>query len=449
MYKFTAFFLVLLMQHEVFAINLQEALTIAYDNNDELKIARSTFLNEIESFPQALSGFMPRVSASVVASDTKIKGKSQYSKETTESKAVKRGLSIEQPIYTGGSSLASLKAAQSSFRSARGAFYASEQKTLLSLIDAYLKCYENEQKYSISSASVESSKKQLESTEVRLKLGESTETELAKAKSQLAISETNRLKIYAELQASKANFVRLFGIEPTDITKPDLPSNLPSSLEELLQKATLANPSIESVRHAVTAYKANESVAKAALLPQVSFNVTTNRSYYDKEKIGDQTTNNRGLTSSLSMQIPIYAHGGAEYSKIREAKNKTRKSSIELNEQIKRIYASSIGSWESFNAAKSGITASAQGVEAGQIAYDGTVQEEIVGNKMILEVLEAQKQLDQAKTQNVEANVAYISNAYQMKALIGELTAKSLKLKGSYFSPENEFKKIKSKLIGF
>jgi outer membrane protein len=444
MYKFAAFFIVLLMQYNAFAVNLKEALAIAYDNNDELKIARRDFLNDIESFPQALSGFMPRIDSVIVTRDTKDKGKSQYNKGTTESHTVQKNLEIQQPIFNGGKSIASLKAAQSGFRSARGKFYANEQKVLLSLIDVYLKCYENEQKYSISSASVESSKKQLESTEMRLKLGESTETELAKAKAQLAIAETNKLKIHAELQAARANFVKMFGIEPKDITIPDLPSNLPSSLEELLQKATLANPAIESSRHAVVSYKANELAAKADLLPQVNFSINTGRSYRDNDK-----ANSRSLTSSLSMQIPIYSKGGFEYSKIRQAKNQTRKSSIELNELIKRIYASAIGSWESFNAAKYGIAASTQAVQASQIAYEGTVQEELVGSKMLLEVLEAQRQLEQAKTQNVEANVAYISSAYQMKALIGDLTAKSLKLKESYFSPENEFKKIKSKIIGF
>jgi hypothetical protein len=50
---------------------------------------------------------------------------------------------------------------------------------------------------------------------------------------------------------------------------------------------------------------------------------------------------------------------------------------------------------------------------------------------------------------NVEANKDYILNAYQIKALVGQLTAKSLKLKTNYFSPETEFKKIKARIIGF
>ncbi len=117
---------------------------------------------------------MPRVVASVAAKDHKSKGKSQYSTGTSEYKDIQRGLSIEQPIFTGGSSVASLKAAQSTFRAARGQFYADEQKIILSLIKSYLDCYEYLEKYNISNITVESSAKQLESTEVKLKLGEST-----------------------------------------------------------------------------------------------------------------------------------------------------------------------------------------------------------------------------------------------------------------------------------
>lgn len=447
MRKFITFFLVILINSEVLAIDLHDSLSSAYENNAELKIARTTFLNEIEQFPQALSNFMPKISAKISANDYKNKGKSQFSRKTSEYKDVQRVLSIEQPIFNGGGSVASLKAAQSGFRAARGKFYAQEQKVILSLIKTYLECYSTSEKYNISENSVEYSKKQLESTEVKLKLGESTETEVAKARAALAISETNRLDAYAKLQSAKADFFRMFGTEPIDIKIPSLPNDLPPSLEALLQKATLVNPEIDSIRNSTAAAKASEFVAKAALLPRVSFKVDTGRSYYDLESRGTSLVNSNSVTSSVSMTIPIYEKGGAEYSEIRKTKNQTRLSTIQLNEQVKIVYSNAIASWETFNTAKSRIISSSQGVEYGKTAYDGSVQEELVGTKTILDVLDAQEQLQKAQIQNVDANVAYIFNAYQIKSLIGQLTAKSLKLKNSYFSPEHEFKKIKSKLI--
>ncbi len=106
--------------------------------------------------------------------------------------------------------------------------------------------------------------------------------------------------------------------------------------------------------------------------------------------------------------------------------------------------------WEGFEAAKSRIVAANQGVDAAQISYDGTVQEEIVGSKTILDVLTAEEKLYEAKITRVDAYKSSVLAAYQMKLLTGELTAQSLKLKVKYFSPEEEFKTIKKKMfIGF
>ena len=59
------------------AVTLEQALTSGYTNNEELQIIRTDFLNEIEQFPRALAGFMPRVSANVDSTDSKVKRRSK------------------------------------------------------------------------------------------------------------------------------------------------------------------------------------------------------------------------------------------------------------------------------------------------------------------------------------------------------------------------------------
>ena len=86
-------------------------------------------------------------------------------------------------------------------------------------------------------------------------------------------------------------------------------------------------------------------------------------------------------------------------------------------------------------------------MEAAQISYDGTVQEEIVGSKTILDVLDAEQKLYEAKITRVDAYKNSVLAAYQMKLLTGELTAQNLKLTVKYFSPEEEFKTIKKKMF--
>lgn len=447
MHKLITFIIILSLNCSATALELQEALNHAYLNNEDLKTNRNNFLQEIETFPQAFASFMPSAAINIKSSNQKIKtnNANQQVRKPENVKSLARSLTIEQPIFNGGGSLASLKAAQSAFRSSRAKYYYQEQKIILSLIQAYLTCYETREKYEISASSVKTNTQQLEVAQEKMKLGEATEIDIAAAKTGLAIAETNKLSAYAAFQGANANFVSLFGVKAENITMPNLPENLSSNIEELLQKSLRSNPNIDSVRHSVHSQKANEMAVKAKLLPTVVFSVQSGRTYSNRESQG-VTPNNYSTTSMVSVNIPIYSKG-IEYSNIRKAKKETRNSAITLDNTIKKTQASAINSWESFQAAKSKIIATTYGVEAAQIAYNGILQEEIVGSKTMLDVLTSEEKLYNAKRARIEALKESVLSAYEMKALLGELTAHSLKLKVAYFIPEEEFRKIKKKLI--
>ena len=453
MCKLTTFIVTLLLTSSVAAVDLQEALTEGYKNNEELKAARIKFLGSIEQFPRAFSGFMPSAGLQINRQNNKTKYNKKYADRLgltpRKTDSDQGALTIQQSLFNGGSSVAALKAAQAGFRAARGAYYAGEQKILLNLITAYLDCVESKVKYDISESRVRTNIQQVNTVEEKLRLGEATEVDIATARAGLAAAETNKLAAYADFQGKKANFIRVFGIEPTNITMPELPKMLPASLDELTRRAAKLNPDIDSARHNVTSAKALEMAEKGKLLPQVSVQLQSGRTHYNPQD-DINAINNRSYTTTLSVNIPIYPEGGAQYSRIRSAKNQTRNSAVQLDSAIKQTQAGVVSVWEGFEAAKSRIVAANQGVDAAQISYDGTVQEEIVGSKTILDVLTAEEKLYEAKITRVDAYKSSVLAAYQMKLLTGELTAQRLKLKVKYFSPEEEFKTIKKKIfIGF
>ena len=453
MYKYISIIFILIFNCSSLAVDLHQALSSAYNNNDELKKIRSNLLIEIEDFAEAFSGFMPRASMSFTENTTKNRWNNQLAANLPNKQNIKmkqNAIVINQPVFNGGGSVAQLKAAQESFRASRANYYAQEQKIILQLIETYLDCYAAKEKYEISEARVKSSQQNLDTTEEKLKLGESTTIDLATAKANLAAAETNKLTQYANYQAAKAAFAKAFGIEANNISLPTMPGNLPSTLESLTQRAILVNPNIDYARHSVSQSKATEMVAKSALLPNVSIQLQQGKTFYNPQNIITQQINDKSTTSVISVNVPIYAQGGAEYSKIRKSKNQTRLAVIQLDNNTKLVRAQSIGAWENYEAAKSKVIATAQGVEAAQVSYDGTVQEEIVGSKTILDVLMAEDKLNDAKISKVDAHKESVLSAYQMKALVGELTAKSLRLSVKYFTPEEEFKTLKKKLfIGF
>lgn len=453
MYRLVLFTFITLNFSNSLALELNEALKSGYNNDEKLKIIRSDFLNEIEQFPRALAGFMPKISAGFDATDSKVTRKSNIAagldNTSTDNSRYSKTLTLDQSIFNGGSSVAELKAAQSAFRASKGDYYAKEQNIFLEEITNYLNCVEATEKYNISKISVKSNRTQLEAVKEKFKLGESTETEVASAESGLATAQANQSIAYANFEAAKAEFLRVFALEATGIKMPELAANLPNSLEELVEIAIAANPSVISSQHSTKASKAGEYAAKGALLPQVSFRIQSGDTRYSPEDSARQNYNYNSVTSTLSVNVPILSKGGVEYSDIRRAKYKTRKAVLQLDTQIKQIKSQCKASWEKFNAAKTRIAATSQGVKSGEIAYEGMLQEEMLGSKTIIDVIMSEEKLSKAREARVEAQRELILASYNIKSLMGELTAEKMKLPVEYFNPDQEFKKLKLRIVGF
>lgn len=453
MHKYISIILILLFNYKSLAIDLHSALSSAYDNNDGLQSLRRQFLSDIEQFSQAFSEFLPQIYLEMNDQNTKSKFSSQQAinEGATNRDPVHTqygNFTISQNVFNGGASMAKLKAAQEAFKALRAQYYANEQEAISNLIKNYLDCYAAKEKYEIAEIRVQYLQQQLDSIQEKLRLGEATTIDLAMARTALASGETERLTQYANYQAAKAFFVQEFGIVPDNIILPTIPENLPPSLESITQRAILVNPMVDTAKYSVNQSKASELAAKSALLPQVNLKLQQGKNFYNPQS-NYNGYNNNSTTSSVYVYIPIYDQG-VEYSRIRKSKHATRLAVIQLDNAIRQVRANAISAWEDYEAAKSKIIATAQGLESAQLSYDGRVQEQLVGAKTILDVLSAGDDLNNAKIARVDAYTSSIMSAYRMKALVGELTARSLKLKVKYFTPEEAFKTLKKKLfIGF
>lgn len=438
--------------HSSIAITLEEALPLAYKNSNELKVAQQTFLGEIEAMSRAISSFYPDINAGVQVSNTKgrVSGKvvGDPNMDSTS-----QSISASQSIFSGGSSVAALKAAQSQFRASRGKFYDAEQKFLLSAIDTYLSCYEAQAKYEIASSSAEFRRKELEAAEERFKLGEETRTGTSMARAQLAKAEADKATTFAQMQQYNALFRKLFDVDPAELSLPEDPAGLPESSEVLASKSLASNHTMQQVKHSASAAKANAVGSLGRLLPNVSLNVSANRTTYNPTGSptvsGGTSANNKQLTTSLSVNIPIFSKGGAEYSNIRAANSDARRLAHQMSDTLLTLKVQANAIWDQYQALKAGMIFNEEYVKAQTLTLEGMTQEYAVGSKSMIDVLDTEDKLNQAKIGDVANKKNYINTAYQIKALMGEMTAKTLKLKVKYFEPEIEFKKVKAKIVGF
>ena len=70
-----------------------------------------------------------------------------------------------------------------------------------------------------------------------------------------------------------------------------------------------------------------------------------------------------------------------------------------------------------------------------EAAYEGMIQEEMLGFKTIVDVQTFEERLNKARESNFDAQKELVLASYKIKSLMGELTAEKMKLPVEYFNP--------------
>ncbi|MBC7953249.1 MAG: TolC family protein [Rhodospirillaceae bacterium] len=83
-----------------------------------------------------------------------------------------------------------------------------------------------------------------------------------------------------------------------------------------------------------------------------------------------------------------------------------------------------------------------------QDALDGVVEEEEIGSRTVIEVLNAKQELVTAQVNLTNAHHDFQVATLQVRAAIGEMTAESLGLPVELYDPSLHYNEVRGKLFG-
>ncbi|HEX2116626.1 MAG TPA: TolC family protein, partial [Alphaproteobacteria bacterium] len=87
-------------------------------------------------------------------------------------------------------------------------------------------------------------------------------------------------------------------------------------------------------------------------------------------------------------------------------------------------------------------------IRANEIALEGVEQEARVGSRTVLDVLDAEQELLDAKVNLVRAQRDEIVSGFQLAAAMGRLTAQNLKLPVEVYDPTLYYNRTRERWIG-
>ncbi len=421
------------------ADTLPEALTSAYLNNPRLAAGRAQLRAVDESVPQALAAGRPRVfldgTVDAFTADTDVS-------ERDERVTPGVNLSLRQPLYAGGGIQAGIRQAENDVRAERAFLLATEQQVLFDVVDAYTATWRDRAVLELALTTEQRIQRQLQATRDRFEVGEVARTDVAQAEARLARAQADIETARADLAASTAFYRDVIGMDPGVLTDPEAFPDLPSSEAEA-QALAAANPSITSATFRLQSAREGVDVAFADLLPSLDLIGDVRRQANESRAIDRRDEARVGL----QLSVPLF-QGGADRSRVRQNSQLVDARRNELEDTLRGVQRSVTTSWERIIAAQAALAALEEEVRANRIALDGVEEEALVGQRTVLDVLDAEQELFDSQTDVVRARREWIVATYSLKSAVGELTVAGLDLPVQPFDATANYLVQRNRLLG-
>jgi TolC family type I secretion outer membrane protein len=428
----------------LYAETLEEALIDVYIGNPELAAGRARLRATDELVPQAYAGWRPTITA-----DAGIEGVTGQSRSSVTGQQLdidrttrRIGAQIRQNLYAGGATSAAASRAENLVRAERANLLALEQRVLLDAIDAYTAVWRDRAVLDLALNNEQRLRRQLQATRDRFEVGEVARTDVAQAEARLSRARADVEAAKANLAGSTAFYERVVGKPPGRLAKPSPLKALPKTLAEARSVAA-RNPQVIASTFSLAAAQDDVDVSFASLLPSVDLVVRAERVEEPQATLSWQ----RGASIGLSVTVPLY-QGGAEYARLRAARQTVEARRNDLDAAYRSVQQSVASAWDRLLAATAAIVALRAEVRANDIALKGVQEENLVGARTVLDVLDAEQELFSSRVNLVRAEREEILASFQLKAAIGELTTEGLGLKVERYDAERNFRMTRNKLMG-
>lgn len=424
---------------------IEDALAKAYLNNPTLLSTRAGLRSTDESVPQALSDWRPTVEVTGSIGATVVDSSTSTETDRRQSRRPKDlGVSLTQPLFRGGRTLAATSGAENDIRAARARLLETEQNILLQAATAYLNVYRDQAVLRLNQNNEEVLQRQLEATRDRFEVGEITRTDVHQAEARLARSKADRIQSAGDLETSRANYLNIVGEPaPVTLTLPERVSDLPDSAEDAVRIAVVNNPGVIAAEFDRRASMDNVDEVWGELLPEVDVTASSTRELQTSTENSLRTTHE----VTLNLTIPIYQQGSV-YSRLRQARQDAAESTLLIDTERRDAAEAGTQAYESHVTARAQVDAFQTQIEASIVALEGVQREAAVGSRTVLDILDAEQELLDSRVSHVRSERDELVAAYELMSALGRLTAKDLGLTVDLYDPREHYNEVRDKWFG-
>ena len=430
------------------ADTLREALAAAYNTNPSLESARATKRGNDENVPIARAQGLP--SADITATHVEFLRQSANSFTAPE-----RNLGVTAallvPVYSGGAVRNNIAAAKQRVEANEADLRNVESSLFSQVVAAYMDVLRTEALVALATNNVAVLRTNLEATSDRFQIGDLTITDVAQSRSRLAVAEGDLQGAQANLITARETYIRLVGQEPGELAAPPPLPGLPDTVGEAIVSALENNPNLDAAKQRAEAAGFDTKAAGAGRLPTV--NLFVNGEYSDffgtlgGPVAAQFAQSEKTANAGVRITIPLF-QGGLPAARQRQAGARESAALEDVIAAERQVIAETRSTYANWQAANAVIKSAQAAVEAAELSLEGLRAENSIGNRQILDVLNGEQELVNARAQLVTARRnAYVAG-FTLLALMGKAEARDLNLDvgGPLYDPTVNAERVRRKL---
>lgn len=429
------------------AETLLDALSAAYQYSPTLDAARAQQRATDENIAIANSGYRPDINASANVGRQRIGTVSPIPGASGHSVSSPRGYAIDlvQPLFTGFQVTNAVNAAEANDRAGREILRNTEQQVLLDAVTAFGDVTRDQAIVKLNENNLKFLDAELKAQRDRFAVGEVTKTDVAQSEARRALGQSDLDQARANLKSSRAIYEQVIGHPPTHLVEANPNTRLvPRSLDDAVGIGTKENPLVVQALYQEQAARYTVDQVRGQLLPQAQLEANYTDQFDSSEGIDE------GTSASIvgRVNVPLYAQGGEVFAQVRQAKHNHIAALQQIEVARSSAQSQVVQAWAQLQGFKAQAISDKASIVANTTALNGVREEERVGQRTVLDVLNAQQELLQSQVNLETTKRNILVAAYTLVSAIGRLSVSEVGAATPVYNPEVHYQEVRNKWWG-
>ena len=306
------------------------------------------------------------------------------------------------------------------------------------VISAYVSVAYAKDQIALAEAQKAAYKEQLALNDRLMAAGEGTVTDVAETQARYSLAEAQVIEARDVLDSAQRELEVIIGIPLDQLDalqtlrqgKFHVSPLRYTAFDDWQKLAMERNPQLASSRHGVDAARYDVERNRAGFMPQVQLYA----SHSENDSSSDNTVNQKYRTDSVGVQVsmPIYSGGGVAAS-TRQAAARYGQAKYELDAQVGSIMNDLRKQFNQCISSQAKLRAYELAVKSATTQVEATRQSVLAGQRVNVDVLNAEQQLYAAQRDLAEAKYTYIKAWISLLGDSGTLSEKDIMQVAEYF----------------